>query len=83
MLDVLMTLSEGGTVDTDRAGRLIDTGPQFLERTRIGFVVIDTARTSVALREFAVRALRLIRVDGEGPYELYSTERGQEHPGQS
>jgi hypothetical protein len=73
MLDALMTLSEGGTLDTPRAGRLIEGGPQFLQRTRIRFVVIDTARTSLALREFAAHAFRLVRVDGEGPYELYST----------
>jgi hypothetical protein len=73
MLDALMMLSEGGTLDSDRAERLINGGPQFLQRTRIGFVVIDTARTSLALREFALRAFRLVRVDGQAPYELYST----------
>ena len=72
MLDALMSLSEGGSIDAARAASLIEQGPDFIQRTRIGFVIIDGARASPQLREFATRALRLRRVDGEDPYELYA-----------
>jgi hypothetical protein len=75
MLNALMALSERGAVDADRLARLVEEGPQFLQRTHIGFVVIDVARTPVALRDFAARAFGLVRVDAEGPYELYSPGR--------
>jgi hypothetical protein len=73
MLDALMSLSEGATIDAARAASLIEQGPDFIQRTRIGFVVIDGARASPELRDFATRALHLRRVDGEDPYELYAT----------
>jgi hypothetical protein len=72
MLDALITLSEGGTLTEDRRRTLIEQGPEFIRQTRIGFVVVDGVRSSPQLREFAVRALRLRRVDGEGPYDLYT-----------
>jgi hypothetical protein len=34
-------------------------------------VVIDNSLTTPQLREFAVRALRLQRVDGDEQYDLY------------
>jgi hypothetical protein len=72
MLDALITLSEGGTLGAERQRKLIDHGPEFIRETRIGFVVIDGTRSSPQLREFAERALRLRRVDGEGAYDLYT-----------
>jgi hypothetical protein len=71
VLDALITLSEGGTLDAARERALIDRGPEFMRRGDVGFVVIDTSRASAHLRDVAVAALRLQRVDGEYPYELY------------
>jgi hypothetical protein len=71
MLDALVTLSEGGRLDASRERQLIDRGPDFLRRTRVGSVVIDARRTSPQLRDFAVRALHLQRIDGEGALDLY------------
>ena len=72
MLDALMTLSEGGSLDPSRERDLAEHGAEFVRRSRIGFVVIDGTRSSPELREFAVHALRLQRVDGEGAYDLYA-----------
>jgi hypothetical protein len=72
MLAALVTLSEGGTLDPSRERALIEQGPSFISQTRIGFVVIDGTESSPQLRDFAVRALRLRRIDGEGAYDLYA-----------
>jgi len=71
VLDALMSLSEGLPLDPKRERALVERGPEFIRRTRIGFVVIDGTRSSPQLRELAVRALRLRRVDGEGALDLY------------
>ena len=72
MLAALVTLSEGGALDPARERALIEQGPAFIGQTRIGFVVIDGTASSPQLRDFAVRALRLRRIDGEGAYDLYA-----------
>jgi hypothetical protein len=71
MLDALVTLSEGGSLDPGRERALIERGPDFMRRAQIGFVVIDGMRASPQLRAFAVQALNLRRVDGEGVLDLY------------
>jgi hypothetical protein len=77
ILAALVTLSEGGTLDPARQQDLLEQGPAFIRQAHIGFVVIDGTRATPQLRDFAVRALRLRRIDGEGAYELY-TPRGNE-----
>lgn len=74
-LDALIDLSEGGALDAERERTLIRSGPAFTQRTHIGYVVIDGTRASVRLRESAIRALRLQRVDGEGAFDLYVPKR--------
>jgi len=71
MLNALMTLSEGGAIDREKERALIDGGPSFVERAGIGFVVIDAERSPAHLQDFAMRALHLERVDGEGALTLY------------
>jgi hypothetical protein len=71
MLDALIWLSEGRTLDSSRKQALIDMGPGFMRRTNIGFVVIDRGRAFEPLRDFAVRAFRLQLVETEGLFELY------------
>jgi hypothetical protein len=71
MVYALIVLSEGGVLPEETRARLIDLGPVWTERSKIGFVVIDRARTSQPLRDFAIGALRLEHVDTDGDLELY------------
>jgi hypothetical protein len=51
-------------------------GPAFIDRTRLGYVVIDRGRVTPAEREFAIATLDLERVDAPaetGARELYVT----------
>ena len=41
----------------------------------LAFVVIDRLRTSDALRNFALRALRLQHIETDGDFELYRPSR--------
>ena len=45
--------------------------PGFITRARVGYVVIDLARTPLALREFAIDAYRLVKIGQSDGYELY------------
>ena len=71
LLDALITLSEGGTLDGVREAALVERGAEFIRRGRIGYVVIDNDRTPPPLRNFAVRALELRHVAAEGSYDLF------------
>ena len=71
-LAALVTLSEGGTLDLAQERDVLERAPAFIRQARIGFVVIDRTRSSPQLRDFAVRALRLHRIDGEDAYDLYT-----------
>jgi len=71
MLHTLIVLSEGGEIRGDTMARLADLGPVWIERSKIGFVVIDRAESTEPLRDFAIRALRLEHVETEGNLELY------------
>jgi len=71
MLDALIWLSEGRELDASRWRSLIDSGPIFAQRAKVGFVVIDRRRTSRALREFAGRAFELQLIERDGDFELH------------
>ena len=71
MLDALIWLSEGRELDASRWRSLIEAGPAFAERAKVGFVVIDRRRTTPAMREFAVRAFGLQLIDTDGDFELH------------
>jgi hypothetical protein len=71
LLDALITLSEGGTLDGVREAALVERGAEFVRRGRIGYVVVDNDRTPPPLRNFAVRALHLRHVAAEGSYDLF------------
>jgi hypothetical protein len=71
-LAALVTLSEGGTLDLAQQRAVLEQAPAFIRQARIGFVVLDRTRSSPQLRDFAVRVLRLHRIDGEGAYDLYT-----------
>ena len=70
-IDALITLSEGGTLDPEREAALVERGPEFIRRARIGYIVIDDEATSPRLRNFAIRALRLRQVAAEHSFDLF------------
>jgi hypothetical protein len=72
MVDALMWLSEGRSIDASRQRSLVEAGPSFIRRGNVGFVVIDTSRTPDALREFAIQAFALQLVDRDDVFELYA-----------
>jgi hypothetical protein len=71
ILDALIRLSEGEQIAASRETQLLSLGPAFVERSALGFVIIDRARASDALREFAIRLLSLQYVESDGVFELY------------
>ena len=75
MLDAFIILSEGQQISAAREAQLVERGPAFTTRAGLGFVVIDRLRTPDALRDFAVRALRLHHVETDGDFELYRPSR--------
>jgi hypothetical protein len=76
LLSALLDLSERKPPDpgTERLAR--EDAQPLVERTRMGYVVIDTQRASPALREFAVSAFGLVKIAAEDGRELYRTEPG-------
>jgi hypothetical protein len=74
MLDALITLSEGRTIDPQREAALIARGPAFTRSTPVEFVVIDRKRASPGLQAFAMRAFHLKRIDGDAQFDLYVPE---------
>jgi hypothetical protein len=76
----LMDLAEGRTPLADQLAAASASAPAFIDRTALGYVVIDRIRVSQAEREFATSALDLTRVDAPeetGPRELYVTRLGR------
>ena len=72
MVDALIWLSEGRSLDESRRRTLEENGSAFAARADVRFVVIDRSRTPDDLREFAINALRLRLVDIDGIFELYA-----------
>ncbi|MBI4478095.1 MAG: hypothetical protein HY654_13040 [Acidobacteria bacterium] len=77
MLRALMALSEGREIPSPRAAILRARGTSFVERLKIGYVVIESSRASPALREFAIEAFGLQKIGASGTRELYRP-RGSE-----
>jgi hypothetical protein len=71
MLAGLIRLSEGKRLDPETHATLVADGPSFVDRSEIGWVVVDRLRTPEPLREFAHRAYGLRFVEANGPLELY------------
>jgi hypothetical protein len=71
VIDALMILSENRTIAPAHQDALLRGGANFVRSYKIGFVVIDRARASDELREMAIRALALDRVETDGVFELY------------
>jgi hypothetical protein len=71
MVDALIWLSEDRPLDESRRRSLRDDGAAFVRRARLGFVVVDRARTPEPLRAFAIEVFRLELIDTSGELELY------------
>ncbi len=75
VLNALAILSENATLSPEQERALVDLGPGLLVRENVHFVVVDRQRASPALRDLAIRALRLQLVEREGALELYRPGR--------
>ena len=76
LLSALLDLSERLPLDPAMERVAREDAQPLVERTRMGYVVIDTRRASPALREFAIGAFGLVRISAEDDRELYRTEPG-------
>lgn len=73
VLDGLMRLSEGQSLGERERLRMQRRGSAFIERGRIGWVVIDMTRTSPDIAAFVEDALKLVFVDEGDGRRLYRT----------
>jgi len=73
-LKVLMDLSAGAVPTEKELAAAKVSAETFLATSRLGYVVIDTVRSSPRLRGFTIDALGLTRIDASGPIELYVPE---------
>jgi hypothetical protein len=71
VVDALTLLSEARTITPSQRESLMQGAANFIRERKIGFVVIDRARASDELRDTAIRAFALDRVDADGVFELY------------
>ncbi len=71
ILDALLTLSEGRDLTAEQRAAAFAARDRFLDRARLGYVVIDRARASPELVRFAVELFGLQRIDRDGERELY------------
>ena len=71
IVDALLRLSEGGSLRSEEFPALDQHVPSFLDRARLGYVVIDRSRASPELVTTVTRLLRLTYIAADGPYELY------------
>jgi hypothetical protein len=71
VLNALMTLSEGAPLAPVQEVAARIRAEEFLQRTRLGYVVIDEARASPALVDFSVDLFGLTLLTREGPLALY------------
>lgn len=71
VLDLLLPLSEGRTLDAAQLRRLEDLAPGFVRRARVGFVVLDRARLPRESAAVLQGAMRLSLVATDGALELY------------
>jgi hypothetical protein len=71
VLSALFTLSEGRDLTPAQEQAARERAGDFLQRTRLGYVVVDETHASPELVRFAVDLLGLTLVSREGPLALY------------
>ena len=69
----LLRLSEGTPLDPGMEDEALRVAPEFIRRTHVAYVVIDTGLCSPGLVSFAKRAFSLTPVAVDGTFELYRT----------
>ena len=73
VLRALAMLSEKRPLTAGEEAGLVEHGPAFIRKNRIGFVVVDRTRTSPAFEALAVRAFQLRHIETNDSFVLYST----------
>ena len=73
VVKTLLRLSEGTPLDPGMEEEALSRGPEFVKRTHVAYVVIDTGLCSPELISFAKRAFGLTPVAVDRPFELYRT----------
>ena len=72
----LIRLSEGQRPPPRDLEEVKQRAPGFVDRTRLGYVVIDVVRTPSALRDFAIEAYGLVKLGESDGHELYAPTVG-------
>ena len=72
----LIRLSEGQRLSPRDLEEVKRRAPGFVDRTRLGYVVIDVGRTPPALRDFAIDAYGLVKLSESDGRELYAPTVG-------
>jgi hypothetical protein len=72
----LLRLSEGQRLSRAALDEVKRRAPGFVDRARVGYVVIDVARTPPELRDFAIEAYRLLRLGASDGFEVYAPTVG-------
>jgi hypothetical protein len=83
VLHALMAYSGGGTPDAGTLASAREAAASFVDDARLGYVVIDAARASGVLRQFAIEVLGLNHLETSGSFELYGTRLVREGRGVS
>ena len=71
IVNALLRMSEGETLQSHELVSLGKDVPRFLDRARLGYVVIDRTRASTELVTAVTRLLQLTYIEADGPHELY------------
>jgi hypothetical protein len=72
-LRTLVLLGDGVPDSPPPRAVLRQRGAMFVRRARLGYVVVNRARTPPALLDYAVASFALERVGGDATYDLYRT----------
>ena len=68
----LLHLSEGGHLSEAELEDLKLRAPGFVDRARLGYVFVDVARTSPALRQIAIDTYKLVKLGESDGFELFA-----------
>jgi len=74
VLRALVELSAGRPLTDAQRSEALAAAPSFIDRARLGYVVMDDTRVSPALRMFAIEMLGLKAVEQTGAFALYAPQ---------
>lgn len=75
VMSALLDLGEGRKLQPRQLERALAGAGNFVERTNLGYVVMDTSRVTADLRDFAIIVFNLEKVREADGYELYVPRR--------